>query len=687
MLSDLDAIDDALANAGARNAGKFRPKVCKLKAVKASAAVRNVDDRLPKESVSAPQTDSQLATSQVDAAHGVESNGAMVAMYQSNKENQGKQTLGSSLEAAYIGAEASLGVENARESSIFSILHGTVPDVDTVTGDVLSCPLNDAGTGEASNIMENPLVASSKDVCDDLDRFGATYMVSANDGPKTVNQEENEHFTPSSVVCNVHSDTYSNQVENVERNPMMFDSQYVHSDIDDPDDVLTDSVSTGSLLDKQGAQSASSLQQGQLISDACDALEEPPFSSCPFSQDAYDTNLEIGEADAPDQAVGSSMNDELLGDVEKDEMVHVPGLDGETSRETRSLSRTRKIKNAPLSSLNDKNAESIDEPAGTACESSDSVEVDENGSDEDFCEGNSVKQKRLAKSKSRLPKEPKPKNQPKSRQKRKANEGPNSSKKEPKKKFSHSTRRTRKLMDETLLETPEDEINPRTLILKDLILLAEMKEKKLNKTTAAAAAGSSVALGRDAPGFQGVAMDGTFQHRSPSLNGDGDDINQTDEPTRPKLNYHSYMKRTPSHRWSDADTELFYKALQQFGTDFEMIQKLFPGRTRHQVKLKYKKEERKHPLQLADALVNRSKDHTHFQLVIDQLQSQAESMSCKSTGSPDVDGQTEEADNDFKDYNNLGSHETHDIDEWSHEVFDNTSPDYVGKDDYGDYYQ
>lgn len=67
---------------------------------------------------------------------------------------------------------------------------------------------------------------------------------------------------------------------------------------------------------------------------------------------------------------------------------------------------------------------------------------------------------------------------------------------------------------------------------------------------------------RDAPGFQGgVAMDGTFQHRSPSLNGDGDDINQTDEPTRPKLNYHSYMKRTPSHRWSDADTELFYKVL------------------------------------------------------------------------------------------------------------------------------
>ncbi|XP_031498518.1 transcription factor TFIIIB component B'' [Nymphaea colorata] len=690
MLSDLDAIDDALANAGARNASKFRPKVGKLlekKAGKPSAAARNVDARMPKESASVPQTDSQLPTSQVDATHGVLTNGAMVTTYQSNEENlQGKQMLGSSFEAAYMGAEASVGIENAGESSFFSILHGTVPDVDAVAGDILGRPTNDAGTEEASNSMENPLVASSEDVCYDLDHIGITHTESANNGSMTAIQEENEHFTSSAVVCNVHSDTYSNQVGNVGRNSMMFDSQYVRSDLDDPNDVLADSVSTGSLLDNQRGQSFTPLQQDQLISNACNAIEEPPFSSYPFPQNAYDTNLEMGEADEREQAVGSSMNDELLGDVDKDEIFHAPDLDGETSRESKSIRKTRKRKDTPLSHIDEASAESKDELTGTAYEPSDSAGVDESGSDEDFSEGNVVKRKRVAKGKRQLPEEPKQKqkNHPNSKRKAEANEGPNSSKKEPKKKFSHSTRRTRKLMDETLLETPEDEINPRTLILKDLILLAEMKEKKLNK---AAAVGSSVTPEGDAAGFEGVAGDGTFQRHSPSLNGDGDEINQTDESTRPKLNYHSYMKRTPSQRWSNADTELFYKALRQFGTDFEMIRKLFPGRTRHQVKLKYKKEERKHPLQLADALVNRSKDHTHFQLVIDQLQSQAESVSCKSTGSPDIDGQTGEADNHFKDYNNLGSHETRDIDEWSHEVFDNTSPDYVGKDDYSDYYQ
>ncbi|CAL5391951.1 unnamed protein product [Camellia sinensis] len=51
-----------------------------------------------------------------------------------------------------------------------------------------------------------------------------------------------------------------------------------------------------------------------------------------------------------------------------------------------------------------------------------------------------------------------------------------------------------------------------------------------------------------------------------------------------------------------------------------MIQQLFPGRTRRQVKLKYKKEERQHPLRLHDALTNRAKDHSHFQVVIECLQ-------------------------------------------------------------------
>ncbi|KAK9129800.1 hypothetical protein Sjap_010287 [Stephania japonica] len=97
---------------------------------------------------------------------------------------------------------------------------------------------------------------------------------------------------------------------------------------------------------------------------------------------------------------------------------------------------------------------------------------------------------------------------------------------------------------------------------------------------------------------------------------DGGGVSKIDESSV-KLNYHSYMDKTPKERWSKHDTELFYKGIQQFGTDFAMIQQLFPGRTRHQVKLKYKKEERQHPLKVYDALTSRSKEIHAFQMMSD----------------------------------------------------------------------
>ena len=43
-----------------------------------------------------------------------------------------------------------------------------------------------------------------------------------------------------------------------------------------------------------------------------------------------------------------------------------------------------------------------------------------------------------------------------------------------------------------------------------------------------------------------------------------------------------------------------------------MVQQLFPERTRQQIKLKYKLEERKNPLKLNDALSTRSKRERSF---------------------------------------------------------------------------
>ncbi|KAI3858408.1 hypothetical protein MKX03_033954 [Papaver bracteatum] len=196
---------------------------------------------------------------------------------------------------------------------------------------------------------------------------------------------------------------------------------------------------------------------------------------------------------------------------------------------------------------------------------------------------------------------------------RKAADGSETLNKEPpKKKFSHSTRRNKKRVDKVLLETLEDEINPRKLMLKDLILLAEAKERLLVADPNAA---------NNSSPYQSttVTQDTHFEEEVPFAY----EEDQAERYVQPKLNYHTFMNKTSTERWSKQDTDLFYEGIQQFGTDFTLIQQLFPGRARAQVKSKYKKEEQQHPNRLFDALTNRSKNHSHFELVIERLQKAA----------------------------------------------------------------
>lgn len=55
--------------------------------------------------------------------------------------------------------------------------------------------------------------------------------------------------------------------------------------------------------------------------------------------------------------------------------------------------------------------------------------------------------------------------------------------------------------------------------------------------------------------------------------------------------------------WTDAETELFYRGLRMLGTDFEMISKMFPGKQRRHVKLKFNREERHCPQRVNAALI------------------------------------------------------------------------------------
>ncbi|CAL9159476.1 uncharacterized protein LOC135639785 isoform X2 [Musa acuminata AAA Group] len=198
----------------------------------------------------------------------------------------------------------------------------------------------------------------------------------------------------------------------------------------------------------------------------------------------------------------------------------------------------------------------------------------------------------------------------------------------PKKKFPHATRRRRRQVNKVLLQTPEDEIDPRQISIRDLIMLAEAKERIASKE---AAATSKLFSGQSTSSLSN--NEDILFGEDQELNHSGEEANQNVQSTPKRLNYHSYMNRPQTSRWSKAETKLFYEAIHQFGTDFAMIQQLFPNRTRHQVKLKFKIEERKHPSQVHDALLRPSKDRTHVMQVIKQLQIRA-----KPTSNGETDG-------------------------------------------------
>jgi hypothetical protein len=54
----------------------------------------------------------------------------------------------------------------------------------------------------------------------------------------------------------------------------------------------------------------------------------------------------------------------------------------------------------------------------------------------------------------------------------------------------------------------------------------------------------------------------------------------------------SFKNINHSEKWTEEETQKFYRALEIFGTDFSLICKLFPTRNRNQIKNKFLKEER-----------------------------------------------------------------------------------------------
>ena len=70
-----------------------------------------------------------------------------------------------------------------------------------------------------------------------------------------------------------------------------------------------------------------------------------------------------------------------------------------------------------------------------------------------------------------------------------------------------------------------------------------------------------------------------------------------------KVNSGTYLKRERKSKWNEVLTDQFYDGLRMFGTDFSMICKMFPGKSRKAVKLKFSKEEKLYPQRIKSTLL------------------------------------------------------------------------------------
>ncbi|KAK3109484.1 hypothetical protein LTR53_017223, partial [Teratosphaeriaceae sp. CCFEE 6253] len=64
--------------------------------------------------------------------------------------------------------------------------------------------------------------------------------------------------------------------------------------------------------------------------------------------------------------------------------------------------------------------------------------------------------------------------------------------------------------------------------------------------------------------------------------------------------------RQKSDPWSEAETERFYEQLAIFGTDFDILSRMFPPKTRRHLKTKFNREERLDPQRINDTLLGKS---------------------------------------------------------------------------------
>ncbi|KAI0527904.1 hypothetical protein F5B22DRAFT_582773 [Xylaria bambusicola] len=137
-----------------------------------------------------------------------------------------------------------------------------------------------------------------------------------------------------------------------------------------------------------------------------------------------------------------------------------------------------------------------------------------------------------------------------------------------------------------------------------------------NRGAAMAQLGASMEAGA-AQGVGYDVVDGQIVVHAASLvvdrhNRDMQNLEEVEENDFTNLvNSASFAKRVQAPgSWTDEETDKFYRLLRAFGTDFETISNMFPGKNRRAIKLKFNKEERLRPNRVNAAMMVRGQKKT-----------------------------------------------------------------------------
>lgn len=102
-------------------------------------------------------------------------------------------------------------------------------------------------------------------------------------------------------------------------------------------------------------------------------------------------------------------------------------------------------------------------------------------------------------------------------------------------------------------------------------------------------------------------------------------------------NYGYYKRQQRTKEWPHDETVKFYRCLNTVGTDFSLMLNLFPNRSRRDLKLKFKKEERTNPQLIDKALLKHNIfDLDELQRELDQEEEEQRKKNTKTTSESEV---------------------------------------------------